>query len=459
MESRIIEELVQKQQAYFNTNVTKDVQFRIRNLQKLQNILKENESQLYDAIYADFKKSSFETYATELAHVHHEINLAIQNIKQWSAIQPVETNIASLPGKSYLIPEPLGSCLVIGAWNYPYLECLQPAVSALAAGNTCIIKPSELAENSSKAMARVINENFDAEYLFVVEGGIPETTSLLQQPLDKIFFTGSPTVGKIIMRAAAEHLTPVTLELGGKSPAFVCEDAKLDVITKRIVWSKFLNAGQTCVAPDYVLIDAKVKAEFVRLLQKNITEIYGPNPRESEAYTQIINSLHLERLRKLIDPEKVIIGGEIYPDERFIFPTVLDNVTFEDAVMSEEIFGPLLPLIEFTDIHYAIQQVKSQPKPLALYVFSQNKSLSQQILHELSFGGGVVNDAVVHLANSNLPFGGVGNSGMGAYHGKFGFDTFTHYKPVMEKSTLLEPSVKYPPYSGWKRKLIHWLLE
>jgi len=451
--------LVKSQLDFFNSNETKDIEFRIVQLKKLKKVLKENEGLMDDAIYKDFRKSSFENYATELSLVYHEINLAIKNVKKWSKRKNVSTDLANLPSKSYVIPEPLGVTLVIGAWNYPYQLSLSPMVAAIAAGNTCIVKPSELSLNSSNAMAKIINDNFDSKYLHVVEGSVEETTALLQEKFDKIFYTGSTQVGKIIMLAAAKHLTPVVLELGGKSPCFVFNDANIKITAKRLVWAKFLNGGQTCVAPDYLLLEKGVKEKLLPEIKKEIISILGDNPKESESFVRIINSRHYQRLIKLIDKDKIIVGGDNDEKENYFAPTVLDNVSFEDAVMQEEIFGPILPLIEFDNLDWAIQQIKSRPKPLALYVFGKNRKNINKTLHEVSFGGGAVNDAVMHLLNSNLPFGGVGDSGTGSYHGQYGFDAFSHYKSILDKSTLIEPPIKYAPYSSFKRGVLEKLIE
>jgi len=451
--------LVKSQLDFFNTNETKNIDFRIAQLKKLKKVLKENETLMDAAIYKDFKKSSFENYATELSLVYHEINLAIKNVKKWSKRKSVGTDLANIPSKSYVIPEPLGVTLVIGAWNYPYQLSLSPMVAALAAGNTCIVKPSELSLNSSNAMAKIINENFEPKYLHVIEGGVDETTALLSEKFDKIFYTGSTQVGKIIMQAAAKNLTPVILELGGKSPCFVFNDANIKITAKRLVWAKFLNGGQTCVAPDYLLLEKGVKEKLIPEIKKEINSILGDNPKESEAFVRIINSRHYQRLIKLIDKDKMIVGGDNNEKENYIAPTILDNVSFEDIVMQEEIFGPILPIIEIEDLDWAIQQIKSRPKPLALYIFGKNRMSINRILHEVSFGGGAVNDAVMHLLNSNLPFGGVGDSGTGSYHGQYGFDAFTHYKSILDKSTLIEPPIKYAPYSSFKRSILEKLVE
>ena len=451
--------LVNSQLEYFNSNITKDVNFRISQLKKLKDILKANRLLLDEAIYKDFKKSSFENYATELSLIFHEINLAVKKLKKWSRKTYVITNKANAIGSSYIIHEPLGVTLTIGAWNYPYQLSLAPVVAALAAGNTAIIKPSELALNSSNAMAKMINDNFDAKYLHVVEGGVEETTALIAEKFDKIFYTGSSNVGKIIMSAAAKNLTPVTLELGGKSPTFVFNDANIKITAKRLVWAKYLNGGQTCVAPDYILAEKGVKDKLINEIKNQIKDIHGENPQKSEAFVRIINARHFSRITKLIDSSKVIVGGNTDESDLYIAPTVLDNVSFDDEVMQEEIFGPILPIIEFDSLDWAIKMVKNNQKPLALYIFSSNKKSIKKILHEISFGGGAINDTIMHLANSNLPFGGVGNSGMGSYHGKSGFNSFSHHKSILNKSTLIEPSIKYAPYSSWKSKLLRLLIE
>jgi len=451
--------LVSSQLEFFNSNTTKDVNFRISQLKKLRSVLKDNEALLDEAIYKDFKKSSFENYATELSLIYHEINLAIKKLKSWSKPKRVTTNIPNLPGSSYRIPEPLGVSLIIGAWNYPFQLSIAPVVPAIAAGNTAIIKPSELAWNSSNAIAKIINENFESNFLHVVEGGIEETTALLSERFDKIFYTGSTAVGKIIMKAAAEHLTPVTLELGGKSPAFIFNDANLKITSKRLVWAKFLNSGQTCIAPDFLIVEKGVKDKLIEEIINQIKELHGDDPRQSEAFVRIINKRHYDRVLSLLDDDKIIFGGQRDESDLYLSPTLMDNVSFDDAVMQQEIFGPILPIIEFDSLDWAIKEVKNREKPLSLYVFTSNNKNKNKILHELSFGGGAVNDAIMHIANSNLPFGGVGHSGMGSYHGKDGFDTFSHYKSILDRSTLVEPPIKYPPYVNWKKSLLKKLLE
>ena len=454
-----IQELYSKQQEFFNSNETKNISFRIEQLKKFRRILEENESELYTAIFEDFGKSKFETLESELSLLYHEINIFVKNIKRWSRRKNVSTGLINFPAKSYIIPEPLGVTLVIGAWNYPYQLSLLPAIASIAAGNTVIIKPSELPSKTSAVMAKIINTNFSPNFLYVVEGGVSVTNELLTHRFDKIFFTGSIPVGKIIYQAAAKHLTPVTLELGGKSPTFVPPDCDINVTAKRIVWAKFLNAGQTCVAPDYILVDASIETKFLEALRTNIQEFYTDSGDISDNYVRIINTANFDRLQKLLDPNTLYCGGEIDRDKRFISPTILQNISFDDEIMQDEIFGPILPVISFTDIDDAIQKVKARPKPLACYVYSRNRKTIAKVLKEVSFGGGAVNESVMHLSNSNLPFGGVGLSGMGSYHGKFGFDTFSHFKSILDKPFWFEANIKYSPYSENKLKIIKWLFK
>lgn len=454
-----IKEVHSKQYAFFNTNKTKDVNFRIAQLKKIKAILKENEAALYKAIYEDFGKSEFETYASELSLIYHEINIFIKNIKTWSKRKRVKTGLANFPAKSYIIPEPLGVTLVIGAWNYPYQISLIPAITALAAGNTVILKPSELPSRTSHIMAKLINTNFPNQYFCVVEGGVEATTTLLDFKFDKIFFTGSTSVGKIIYQAAAKHLTPVTLELGGKSPTFVLADAHIKMTAKRVVWAKFLNAGQTCVAPDYILVDKTIETQFIDALKVELVNYPKTINEQKENYLKIINMSHFDRLSKLINYNNVCFGGVVNREERFISPTILKNISFDDDIMKDEIFGPILPVIAFTNLDDVVKKVKQRSKPLSCYIYSKNRKIINKLLEEISFGGGAINDSIMHLSNSNLPFGGVGLSGMGAYHGKYGFDTFSHKKSILDKPFWLEPNIKYAPYTENKLKLIKWLLE
>jgi len=454
-----IPKIVNQQKKFFNSNSTKQVRFRIETLKKLKNVLKENEQELYTAIYTDFKKSEFETYLTELSLIYNELNGAIRNLKKWSKQKRVRTNLANFPAKSYIIPEPLGTVLVISAWNYPYQIALIPAISALAAGNTVVIKPSEIPNNTSKILAKIINSNFDSNYLAVIEGGVKTTTELLQQKWDKIFFTGSTPIGKIVYKAAAENLTPVTLELGGKSPTFVLADCNIKITAKRIVWAKFLNAGQTCIAPDYLLVEEKIKEQLLLALKKEIENAYPNNKEVQENYVQIVNERNFNRLEQLIPTEKIYHGGETNKENRSISPTLLHNINYDDSIMQDEIFGPILPVISFENLEDVIGKIKEREKPLSLYIYSKNKKTIKKILHEISFGGGGINESLVHYSNPNLPFGGVGASGIGNYHSKAGFDTFTHYKSILHKTSWLEPNIKYTPFTKLKMRILKFILE
>ena len=447
-----MQQIFSSQKEFFLSQATKDVSFRKAQLKKLYKVLRANEDKLISAIHSDFHKSEFETIATELELIYHEIRMALKYINSWSSKKSARTNLLNFPAKSYTIPEPLGVALVIGAWNYPYQLSISPCVSAIAAGCTVMLKPSELPGATSRVMAELISENFNPEYFAVIEGGVDVSTQLLELPFDKIFFTGSTRVGKIVYQAAAKNLTPVTLELGGKSPAFVMADCKMKMTTKRLVWSKFLNSGQTCIAPDYVLVENKVKDKFLSALNNAIDK--QQYSLENGNFTQIINDRNFERLSGLIDREKVCYGGDTDAKKRWIGPTVMKDVSFEDKVMEDEIFGPILPVIGFDDLDKTIAQVQRMDRPLSAYVFTSSSRTKKKILRNLSFGGGGVNEAVMHLTNPNLPFGGVGGSGIGAYHGKTGFDAFTHYKAILEKTPFFELNLKYYPHSRFKLKWI-----
>lgn len=450
--------LLADQKEFFLSGQTKPLKFRLKQLKKLKSALIENEKYFYEAIYKDFSKSKFETYATEFSIIYAELNLSIKKLSQWIKPNKKRTNLVNLPGKSYILPEPLGCTLVIGAWNYPYQLSLVPVISAIAAGNTVILKPSELAFNASSVMAKIINRVFIPEIIHVVVGGIKETKELLDLKFDKIFFTGSIPVGKIIYQAAAKHLTPVTLELGGKSPTFVLADAKIKMTAKRIVWGKFLNAGQTCVATDYILVEKKIEKKLLEEIKKQISIQFPDFENIPENYVQIINDRNFDRLLSLINPEKIYVGGTHDKSKRIIHPTVLHNITFEDTAMDDEIFGPVLPVIAYENLDDAIQEVKQRPKPLALYVFSKSKKSIRKIHKEISFGGGAVNDTVMHLTNDQLAFGGTGSSGMGNYHGYAGFKAFSHFKSILKKPFWFESSLKYAPYTDKKLKWLKRLL-
>lgn len=452
----IFQDILTQQRDFFNSQKTKSLSFRKMHLQRLKEIIINNEDFLYQAIYRDFGKSKADTYLTEISMIIKDIDYFLKNLTSLVRPRRVSTNFANQLGSSKIYPEALGCTLIIGAWNYPYQLSFSPMIAALAAGNTCIIKPSETAENAMKAIATIINENFPKEYIYVAEGGVPEITEILKLKFDKIFFTGSSKIGKIVYEAAAKHLTSVVLELGGKSPVIVTSSANFEVAAKRIVWGKFLNAGQTCVAPDYLLVDEKIKDSFLDSLKFYIQKFnYQP---DAEHYTQIINEQNFERLTKFIDPEKIFCGGKTERSKRFIEPTVLQNITWEDAVMQEEIFGPILPVLTFKNFNEALLHIADREKPLAAYLFTDNAEEKKNFTSKISFGGGCINDVVMHLSNDHLPFGGVGNSGMGNYHGAFGFETFSHQKAILDRVTWGEPDFKYPPYSAKKMRWIRKFL-
>jgi len=452
-----MKELVAQQRQFFNSHTTKDISFRIKQLTSLEDVLNDNIELLDRAIYNDFKKSSFENYMTEIGIVLYDIKQAKKKLTRWSSKQRVKTNLGNFPAKSYIIPEPLGVTLIISSWNYPYQLSLAPIVAAIAAGNTIILKPSEISSQTSSMMASILNEAFDPNFLKVIQGGVQETTELLKQKFDKIFFTGSTTVGKIIYKAAAEHLTPVTLELGGKSPVIITKDANIKMAAKRIVWGKFLNAGQTCIAPDYLYVDAQISESLLKALTKEIEK--ARYSFENGNYVQIINERNFDRLATLLDPSKIYYGGHTDKAQRYIAPTLLHTVSFDDKIMQEEIFGPILPVLTFTDLNEAVKNVQLLPKPLSCYVFTSSEQVKNKIIKEISFGGGAINDTIMHISNPNLPFGGVGSSGFGSYHGQAGFNCFSNFKSILDKPTWYESSLKYAPYTQKKLAIIKKLLK
>lgn len=451
-----IQQILESQREFFATQKTKNLKYRKEQLEKLKRSIQTNENLLYEAIDKDFGKSKFDTFTTEISFVLNDIDYYLKNLNALAKPKRVKTNLVNQLGNSKIYNDPLGNTLVIGAWNYPYQLSLSPVVSAIAAGNTVILKPSEIAEDTMKAMAKIINENFNPEFFYCAEGGIEETTEILKLKFDKIFFTGSTRVGKIVYEAAAKHLTPVTLELGGKSPAIVTKNSNYQVAAKRIAWGKFLNAGQTCVAPDYVLVDQSIEEKFLEYLKQYIKEFNYQDG--SQHYTRIINEKNFNRLMNLIESEKVYLGGNSNPENLHLEPTVMRDVTWDDAIMQEEIFGPILPVLNYTILNEALNKVLENEKPLAAYIFTDNADEKKLFTDKISFGGGCINDVVMHLSNESLPFGGVGNSGIGNYHGKYGFEAFSHQKAVLERATWGEPNFKYPPYSEDKLKWIKRVL-
>jgi aldehyde dehydrogenase (NAD+) len=448
--------IIQNQREFFQTGKTKDVNFRIQQLKTLKQAIIEHQQSIVEALQGDLHKAEVETYITEISIVK-EIDYAIKHLHNWSKPKKAAVSWDFFSYSAKIYPEPLGVVLIIGPWNYPFQLIISPLIGAIAAGNCAIIKPSEIASHTSDVIAKMIAKHFDPAYITVVEGGVEASQKLLAEKFDHIFFTGGTAVGKIIMAAAAKYLTPVTLELGGKSPCIVDTDINLEHTVKRITWGKFINAGQTCIAPDYLLVNKTIKKDLIDGLEKSLKEFYGDNPANSPDYARIISQKHFERLVNFLKDGEVIIGGENQPSERYIAPTVVDHVSLEDSVMQEEIFGPILPMIEYTDIAEAIALINSRPKPLALYLFSQNKNLQKRVLQETSSGGVCINDTVMQVGVSSLPFGGVGDSGIGNYHGKASFDTFSHNKSVLKNSFWLDLKWRYAPYQG-KLPLIKKLL-
>ncbi|HDR0566743.1 TPA: aldehyde dehydrogenase [Staphylococcus aureus] len=446
----IIEQKFYDSKAFFNTQQTKDISFRKEQLKKLSQAIKSYESDILEALYTDLGKNKVEAYATEIGITLKSIKNARKELKNWTKTKNVDTPLYLFPTKSYIKKEPYGTVLIIAPFNYPFQLVFEPLIGAIAAGNTAIIKPSELTPNVARVIKRLINETFDANYIEVIEGGIEETQTLIHLPFDYVFFTGSENVGKIVYQAASENLVPVTLEMGGKSPVIVDETANIKVASERICFGKFTNAGQTCVAPDYILVHESVKDDLITALSKTLREFYGQNIQQSPDYGRIVNLKHYHRLTSLLNSAQmnIVFGGHSDEDERYIEPTLLDHVTSDSAIMQEEIFGPILPILTYQSLDEAIAFIHQRPKPLSLYLFSEDENATQRVINELSFGGGAINDTLMHLANPKLPFGGVGASGMGRYHGKYSFDTFTHEKSYIFKSTRLESGVHLPPYKG-----------
>lgn len=440
------------QEEFFMSNVTQEVVYRKEQLQKLKKVIKDNESLLYSAIEQDFGKSKIETYTTEISFIYNEIDFYLKKLPSLAQPKRVGTNWLNLPGKSRVYSEPYGNTLIIGAWNYPYLLSIVPLISALAAGNTVLLKPSEISGHAAEAMERIFNKNFPTGLLSVICGGVEETTELLHLKFDKIFFTGSTKVGKIVYEAAAKNLTPVTLELGGKSPAIVSESANLEMAARRIVWGKFLNAGQTCIAPDYLLVDKKIKEKFIALVKENIAN--AGYAEGAEQYPKIINLRNFQRLIGLLDQKKIVMGGNYSEEKLYIEPTIMTEVNWEDPVMQEEIFGPILPILSYHKFSEVVGMIRQYDKPLSAYLFSNDNQEKEIFKKEISFGGGCINDTLMHIANTNLPFGGVGASGIGNYHGKFGFETFSHRKAILQRTTWGEPLLKYPPYTEKKKGIL-----
>jgi len=448
--------VITKQKAFFQSGATRPYAFRRKQLLNLKTMLETNEKRLMQALKDDLHKSSFEAYSTEIGILIHSINHTLDNLKAWMKTETVKRPLFLRFTKATIRKEPKGTILIIGPYNYPVQLLLEPLIGALAAGNTAILKPSEFTTNTEQTLKELITETFDETTVAVITGGVETAQKLLEYPFDHIFFTGSPRVGKIIYKKAAEHLTPVTLELGGKSPCIVDKSADLAITARRIVFGKFINAGQTCIAPDYLLVDKAIKSDLLEKLKLTIKDFY-PEPKAE--LSRIVNEKHFDRIVDLIDNEKVVHGGSHDRKTRYIEPTILDDITHDDPIMQEEIFGPLLPIITYTDINQVIDTLKTKPRPLALYVFSEDKTFTNRVITNLTFGNGAINDTIFQVTNPYLPFGGTGLSGFGNYHGKASFDTFSHHKSLIDKSTRVDPPIAYPPYTKRKMTLIRRLLK
>jgi aldehyde dehydrogenase (NAD+) len=460
MTANDIQIIFTKQQTYFQTAATLPIHFRMLQLKILRRALDEYEDAFYRALENDFRKPRFETFTNEILLCRHEIDFTIKHLARWTKPRPVRPHLLNIPSSDTIMPQPRGVTLVLSPWNYPVQLSLIPVVGAIAAGNCCILKPSELSPNTSNLLHTIISQKFSPEHVAVVEGGVHEATTLLNLEFDTIFFTGSPQVGKIVMQAAAKNLIPVTLELGGKNPCIVEQDADITLSARRIAWGKFLNAGQTCVAPDYLYVHQSILDLFMQQLKKTITGFYGASIIDSPDYARMISVKHFQRIAGMIQPEKVVFGGHTDEPSRYIEPTILYPVTWEDPVMQDEIFGPVLPILPYSDINDVLSQINHRPKPLALYLFATNRKRINEVLTRTSSGGAAINETIVHLANPRLPFGGVGTSGMGASHGKTNFDAFTHYRSVLKKPWWGENTIKYPPYRNkldLLKRLVRWL--
>lgn len=442
------ENILEKQREYLSNTGTISVDKRIDNLKKLKNVIKKYEDEIIDALNKDLGKHIFEAYSNEVGFVYGSIDFAIKNLKSWTKVKKVKNDAAQLPGKSYIYKSPYGAVLIIGPYNYPFQLTIEPLIGAIAGGNTVILKPSEYATATETMVEKIIKETFEEEYIAVITGDYKVNSELLDLQFDYIFFTGSVNVGKIVMEKASKHLTPVTLELGGKSPVIVDNTANLKISAKRILWGKLTNAGQTCVAPDYVLAHEYIYEELIDEFKNTIKEFYGEDIKSNKEFGRIINERHMNRLNNILeqDREKIVVGGDVDFDQRYISPTILRDVTLDDSVMSDEIFGPILPVIKYKDMEDLKYYISKHKNPLALYVFSEDEDFCEDVITRFSFGGGCVNDTISHVASAHLPFGGVGTSGMGNYHGKASFDTFTHTKSIVKKSTKIDLKLVFPPY-------------
>ena len=454
-----IRTVISSQRDYFNTGATKSEEFRLVALKKLKIAIIQNEDKINDALKKDLNKSIFETYMTEVGLVLEELSFAIRHLKAWTKAKSVHTPLVSFHSRSFVLSEPCGVALIMSPWNYPFMLCIEPLIGAIAAGNCTVLKPSAYSPATSDIISNLISEIFDPGYITVIKGGREENSTLLDQRFDYIFFTGGTVVGKIVMEKASRNLTPVTLELGGKSPCIIDKTANLDLSAKRIVFGKYLNSGQTCNAPDYLLVHSSVKDDFIKYLSKWIYQMFGKIPLDNPDYPKMINKKHYDRVMKLIAGEKILEGGIGREETLQIAPTVLDNITGESPVMQEEIFGPVLPVLTFETIEEAETFIIQREKPLALYLFTTDRTVEKRVLKNVSYGGGCINDTIIHIATTSMGFGGVGASGMGSYHGKLSFETFSHKKSIVKKYNWLDIPIRYQPYSKVKEKLLRMTLK
>lgn len=452
-----IENVVKKQKKFLEKLKLKDVEYRIEKLKELKQVIKESEEEIATALQKDLNKDKIESYMVEIGMVLDELSYVIKNTKKWCKPRRVRTPLSQFLASSFIVQEPYGIVAIMSPWNYPFLLTLQPLIGAITAGNTCIVKPSRYSINTSKIIKKIIEKVFDDEYVVVVWGE-DVSDELLKQDLNYICYTGSARVGKIVMKAAAEKLIPVTLELGGKSPCIVEKTADIKLAAKRIAFGRILNSGQTCIAPDYILVQKEIKEKFIKELQKNIIKMLGNEPLKNEEYPRMIGEKQFKKVKDMIVKKDIIYGGKSDEKSLKIEPTIL-KCTYKSKAMEEEIFGPLFPIIEFEEVAEIIKYINANPKPLALYLFTTNKKIEKMILREVSFGGGCINDTIMHIASHHMPFGGVGNSGMGSYHGKYSFDTFSHYKSIIKKSNLIDLPMRYHPYKNFNYKIIKFFLK
>lgn len=459
MTEQEIKDILQQQNHFFSSGKTIPAEFRLKQLESLKEAMIRHEADLSAALKEDLGKSRMESYMCEIGLTLSELTWMQKHLRSLMRSKRVSTPAAQFAAKSFRSPSPYGTVLIMSPWNYPVLLTLDPLIDAIAAGNTAVVKPSAYAPCTFDVMKTMIEECFPAHYVAVVDGGRAENQALLQQRFDMIFFTGGKTVGREVLRHAAEYLTPVTLELGGKSPCIVDSTAKIRLAAKRIVFGKYLNCGQTCVAPDYILCDKRIRDELITAILAEIEKQFGKEPLKNPNYGKIINEKHFERILGLINGEKLVYGGQSEPESLRIAPTVLNNITWDDAVMGEEIFGPLLPILTFDTLDEALDTVESHPHPLALYFFSEDKAAQKKVLDTCRFGGGCINDTIIHLATSDMPFGGVGESGMGSYHGRVGFETFSHYRSIVNKKTWMDLPIRYQKYTGLKEKMMRMFLK